>query len=151
MSQCVPQYALLSTCLWSGSRPMASATLSILDPSKNSSQMSCCYPVLWRSCRTSPFYGVDVGVGQVKALDLGLGGSWVGQPANSPMPIPPGKALRYHPSWLTQCLRQQGVGLALLLSCPHGFRWRLKTLRSACFLSAVQTSDICVVSGSSPD
>lgn len=32
--------------------------------------------------------GVDVGVGQLRALDLGLGG--IGQPTSSPMPVPPG-------------------------------------------------------------
>ena len=43
-----------------------------------------------------PFYvlqqltdGVDVGLGQLKALDLSLGGSRVGQPTSSPAPTPP--------------------------------------------------------------
>ena len=35
---------------------------------------------------------VDVGMGQLKALDLGLGDSWVGQPASSPV----FKPLRLH-------------------------------------------------------
>ena len=33
----------------SGTRPLASATLSILDPHWGSSQLSCCCPVSWRS------------------------------------------------------------------------------------------------------
>lgn len=49
MSQCVPQYIPLSTHLhlqmfiamshWSGSRPLASVTLSILDPHQGSSHI----------------------------------------------------------------------------------------------------------------
>ena len=35
---------------WSGSRPLASGTPSILDPQWNSSQISCCCPESWRSC-----------------------------------------------------------------------------------------------------
>ena len=35
---------------WSGSRPLDSATLSILDPHQDSSWISCCCPVPWRSC-----------------------------------------------------------------------------------------------------
>lgn len=41
--------------------------------------------------------GVDVGVGQPRALDLGLGGSRVSQPASSPAPSTPRPAL-----WLSQ-------------------------------------------------
>ena len=64
MSQCVPQYIPLSTHLylqmfiamshWSGLRPLASATLSILDPYWDSSQISCCCPVSWSSCVSGP-------------------------------------------------------------------------------------------------
>jgi hypothetical protein len=72
---------------WSGLRPLSSATLSILDPPKDSSPISCLLPCVIESlkfwfCRTSPFYAhqqfidkVDVGVDQLKALDLSLGGS----------------------------------------------------------------------------
>jgi hypothetical protein len=60
-----------------------------------SSRISCCCPVSWRSCSFGSagpgplsgqqfIDGVDGGVGQLKALDLGLGGSWVGQPISSP-------------------------------------------------------------------
>ena len=70
---------------WSGLRPLASATLSILDPHQDSSWISCCCPVSWRSCS---FRYVGLGlfmhpvvlgwgrcwVGQLIALDLGLGG-----------------------------------------------------------------------------
>ena len=58
--QCATQSTLLSILLclqmfiamshWSGLRPLASATLSILDPHQNSSWISCCCPVSWRSC-----------------------------------------------------------------------------------------------------
>ena len=60
VSQCLPQNALLTTPLcsqmaiamtsWSGMRPLVSATLSILDPHWDSSWISCCCPVSWRSC-----------------------------------------------------------------------------------------------------
>jgi hypothetical protein len=59
------QYTLLSTHLYrlpifitmshrSGLRPLASATLSTLDPHWDSLWISCCRPVSWR-CSTSPF------------------------------------------------------------------------------------------------
>ena len=58
MTQYIAQYTLLSTHLhlqilitlshWSGLRPLASATLSILDPHGDFSQISC--SVSWRSC-----------------------------------------------------------------------------------------------------
>jgi len=44
------QIALLSNAHWSGLRPLASATLSILYPHWGSSHTSCCCPVSWRSC-----------------------------------------------------------------------------------------------------
>ena len=40
---------------------------------------------------------VDVGVGQLKALNLGLGGSWVVQLTSSPAPISPVQALQHCP------------------------------------------------------
>jgi hypothetical protein len=59
VSQCVPQYTLLSThlCLqmfiemthWSGKSPLASATLSILELHRDSSQTSCCCSMSGRS------------------------------------------------------------------------------------------------------
>jgi hypothetical protein len=66
-----------------------------------SSQISCCCPMSLRSCSfgssgPAPYMlqqcidGVDVGVRRLKALDLGLGGSWVGQPASSPALLPLG-------------------------------------------------------------
>ena len=42
--------SLIATSHWSGSRPLASATPSILDPHQDSSQISCCCPVSWRPC-----------------------------------------------------------------------------------------------------
>ena len=40
---------------------------------------------------------VDFGVGQLRALDLGLGGSWADHLTCSPLPIPPGLALQHCP------------------------------------------------------
>jgi hypothetical protein len=69
---------------WSGSRPLVSATPSMPDPCQDS------YPVValccgdpealdlwvWPLCALQQFiHGVDAVVGQLKALDLGLGAS----------------------------------------------------------------------------
>lgn len=40
----------ISMTHWFDLRPLASATLSILDPHGDSSWISCCFPVSWRSC-----------------------------------------------------------------------------------------------------
>ena len=98
---------------WFVLRPLASAALSILELQENS-QILCCCPESWRSCGygsagPAPSHApavhrwVDVGVGQLKALDLVLEGSGVGQLASSPVPTPPGCALLHCPCWLTQC------------------------------------------------
>lgn len=94
MSQGITQYTLLSTLFylqmfiamshWSGSGPLASAT--ILYFHRAASQMCCRCPVSGRSCSfgsaglapsLTPAVtdGVGVGVGWLKALDLGLGSS----------------------------------------------------------------------------
>lgn len=67
---------------------------------------------------SSSLIGVDVGVGQLKALDLDLYSSWVGQPTSSPALTPPGWVLQHCPSQLTQFHSWQGAEPALLLSCP---------------------------------
>lgn len=64
VSHYVPQHTLLSTCLclqmfiamspWSGARPQASATLSVLEPHWDSSWISFCCLVSWRSCSFEP-------------------------------------------------------------------------------------------------
>lgn len=41
--------------------------------------------------------GINVGVGQLTALDLGLGSSWASQPTSPPSPIPGGWALQHCP------------------------------------------------------
>lgn len=71
---------------WTGSRTLVSSTPSVLNPLQNSSQTSCCY---LESCR-SYSYGsaglvpcmlqqvidvLDAGMGQLKSLDMCLGGS----------------------------------------------------------------------------
>lgn len=130
--------------LLSGLRILVSATLSILELCHDSSQLSCFCPVSWSSCsfgsaRQAPHVlqqfsnGGDVEVGQVKSLDLGLcGGSWAGQAACSPMPIPPGIALllcsgegqgqlihshNFRTSSPTQ--HRRGTGTVLQCLCPQ--------------------------------
>lgn len=82
------------TC-WSGTRPLASGTLSIPELHWDSSWLSCC---CLESCRSCSFaciklvpsctptvhWWVDVGVCQFKVLDLGQRGIQAGQPASSP-------------------------------------------------------------------
>lgn len=64
---------------------------SIPDPHGDSSWLSCCCPELWRSCSVCSvglmdsslsLVGSGVGAGQLKAIDLGLDGSWIGQLAS---------------------------------------------------------------------
>jgi hypothetical protein len=53
LSQCDTQYTPLSTHCngsWSVFRPLASVTLSILDPQGDFSWIFCCCLVSWRSC-----------------------------------------------------------------------------------------------------
>jgi hypothetical protein len=86
-SQCVTYHptflpVLTAVSHWSGSRTLASVPQSRLDPHRDSSQIACCCPVSWRSCS---FGSAELGpshtlaahrwVGQLKALDLGLGGT----------------------------------------------------------------------------
>jgi hypothetical protein len=58
---------------------------------------------------------VDVQVGQLKALDLGLGSTLQGQPNSSPAPMAPGPTVLHSPA-----LPWHGVGPALLLFSPWG-------------------------------
>lgn len=75
---------------WSGSRPLASAALSILEPFWDSLDILLLPPAALglqdRSLHVFQQFidGVDVGVGFLIALVLGLGDIWVGQPASSP-------------------------------------------------------------------
>ena len=93
MSQCVPQYARLSTLLyvqmfivmhyWSGSKPLASATPPILDPHRGL-LLDMLLPYVMEILqfwifRTGPFVHsnsswIDDAVSQLKALDLDLCG-----------------------------------------------------------------------------
>jgi hypothetical protein len=70
---------------WSGSRPLVSTTLSILDPHQDSSRISCCCPVSWRSSSfgsagPAPSLTLADGASQLVALGLDLGGRPAGQP-----------------------------------------------------------------------
>ena len=112
MAQGVTKYTLLpkqlysqkfiTMCHWSCLRPLASATLSVLDPHLDSSV----HPIvaLWhgepatldvldlpRHMLQQCIDGIDTGVGQLRVLDLSLGGS----PASSP--VPPEPALPFFP------------------------------------------------------
>ena len=142
MSKCVPQYSLFSTlhCLqmfiavtcWPGTRPLPSGTLSIPQPHWDSSWVSCCYPVSWRSYSFGSVElalsslqqfidGVDVGVWQFKALDLSLRGVQASQPTSSPATL----TNRVSSTWLlvrsrvcfAECCSQCGTWPVLPLSC----------------------------------
>lgn len=89
--------------------------------------LPCGCPMSWRSCTfgsaglaasSTPALhtGEDVQVSQLKALDLGLGGSWwASQPAHSPTPTPPGQALQHcSVSSPSRCPRRWEEGSALL-------------------------------------
>lgn len=139
VSQCVIQAILSSKQLhlqasiarshWSGSRALASTTPSTLDPHWDSAQISCGYPKSWRSCSSAgPAFSHAAavlrcgwcGLSQLKALALGLGGSWVG-------PLGCSRASTTRVSSPT--VSRWGVGPALLpvvagkrqdqLSCTH--------------------------------
>jgi hypothetical protein len=115
---------------WSGSRPLASAILSVLESHWDLSLLSCCCPCVLEFlqrwiCRTNPSHpqqfldGVDVGVGQLKVLTLGLGGSWVAHPASSPAPPLPGPAPQHHLASLPTAATGKGQGQ---LSCSQALR-----------------------------
>jgi len=110
--------------------PLSSAIPSTQDPHWDSSWVSLCYIVSWRSCnfgsagKTSLFVWaisswVDVRVGQFKAL----GGNWVVQASHlshthttrtsSPTPMPPGPALLHpcHQGWLSHTYGTRGCSL----------------------------------------
>jgi hypothetical protein len=133
----------------SGTRPLATATLSILDPHRDSSQIDCCCPLSWRSYSLgsvglAPSYIPTVHgwcrcwVGQFKALDLSLRGIWDGQPSCSPTTPHPGPALlccqvicRVCSS---RCYGRWGAGLACLLWWPQGQLLCLPSMSRRLFL-----------------
>jgi hypothetical protein len=82
---------------WSDLRPLASATLSTLEPPFGPPVAALCPgdPV-GLDLLGQPLHvlqqltdGVDVGAGQLKGLELGLGGGRAGQATSCPTPIPP--------------------------------------------------------------
>lgn len=84
---------------------LLSATLPILDSHWDSSSIVCC-PMSWRSCDFDfaelipswiPIVHRWDKYCQFKALDAGLSGGCVAQPASSPMPTPPGTVLLFCP------------------------------------------------------
>lgn len=111
VSQCVPQYTLLIThlCLWmfiAMSHWFGSSLWLLLYTISTWSALELLSDILlssvsWRSysfgsaglalwCTPALHTWVDVGMGQLKALNVSLGGSWVGQPTSSPTVTPPG-------------------------------------------------------------
>lgn len=106
VSHCITQYILLSTYLylhmftaknhWSGSRPLASATLSILDPHQHSSWMSCCCLV---SSRSWSFGSAPSCTPTVHRWDTCWDGPThsPGSATSSPTPIAPRGALQQCP------------------------------------------------------
>lgn len=87
--------------------------------------------------------------GPTQALDLGLSGSWGGQPASSPAPTS-GRVHQHCPCELTQCHSWQGAGLVLpsspillppdLLCCPGGGR-TLRPLPFSCPLFCFEPTE----------
>lgn len=133
-----PQCTLLSTFLtnvqcrhWSGLRPLNSATLSTLDPHRDSPGISYCCPGSQKSCsldlKDQTLHmlqhftdGVAIGVEQLKALDLGPGWqlSWTGCTQFS-CTMPLGCVLQLLP-WPAHPIPQpQGAKSSLLLSCSQ--------------------------------
>jgi hypothetical protein len=74
---------------WSGLRPLASATPSVLDPNQDYSQISCCWPLSWRSYK----FG-SVGLTPSCALTVHRQGRCWGGPTQSP-----GSGLGWYLSW----------------------------------------------------
>lgn len=70
---------------------------------------------------------VDVRVGQLNILNLDTGGSWVGQPANSPPPT--GQTLQHYPGLLAHPMLHASRS-TLLVSCPQGLITHTHTTRS---------------------
>jgi hypothetical protein len=62
---------------------------------------------------------LDVGVGQLKALDLDLGDRWAGRCASSPKPTPPGK-LSGDASSSSAAAGKEQSQLSLPITCPRG-------------------------------
>ena len=107
MSQCVLQYIRLSTHLRlqifiAVSKALVwfkiSGFCDTINPHWDCSKLSCCCPESWRSCSfgtaglAQPFTDyIDIGGGQFRALDLGLGDGTDGQPTDFPLSAPLGQ------------------------------------------------------------
>lgn len=132
---------------WSGKKPLASGTLSIMKPHFWGSSWICWYcPVSWRSYSFDlldwPLHalqqfinGADVGLGQFKGLDLSLSIIWAVKPNGSPslmpsgptqkQPMQPCPALPYCPgevqgflSWVLQPVRDMASSPTLMTPGP---------------------------------
>lgn len=134
MSWCSPQHNLLpkqfylqrviAVSHWSGLRPLTSASLSILDPPRDSSQKSCCSPVSWRS-----FSCGSAGPAPSHAVTVHRwGGCWGGSTQN--LELGPGRNLSWSACQISPVPRkfrgspaftQQRAETALSISCSRGW------------------------------
>lgn len=117
---------------WSDSRLLASATPLILGSHWGSFCIFCHCLMLWRFCSfgsaglaPSLLYQfineVDVGVGQLTALVLGLASSWIGHSTSSPSSSPWWQALQPRPTSSHNAVDSKASGPLLLLSFPQGW------------------------------
>lgn len=136
VSWCVTQYTLLPkqldfanvhcslSLVWTEASGFCYTVIA--GSSHDSSWTSCCCSVSLRSCNfgsaglaPSCIQQFTDGLGQLKALDLGLSGSWVAQPISSLGPTPPRLALQHCPASSPSAAAGKGQGQ---LSCSHALR-----------------------------
>lgn len=134
-------------CHWSGVRALASLTLPILDPYQASSWKSFYCPMSWTTALElllhmiqQFIHRVDVEVGHLRDLDLGLGGNWVSQPTHSSMLVLPRPPLSLCPG------RMKGQFSCscpwVWLSCTHATRDSSTLLLSSGRRQAFQNSTV---------
>ena len=131
----------ISMSHWSWFKPLASATdqyRSSLGLLWGTLSLPCVMDILqlWL-CKTGPLHvlqqfivRVDVGVGQLKALDLGLGSIGISQLPHTHATRDSSPMLTLS-GWLIHCHGRQGTGPALWFSCPWGQLTRPHTTRAS--------------------
>jgi hypothetical protein len=138
--QCVPQNTSLSTLLclqmlramtpWSDTRPLASAIPSILEPYQDSSGISCCCPVSWRSCNfRSAGQALSCAPAVHRWVDVGWANSepwvwaWVSAEVSPPALLHPhyrGELSSTAPASSPNATAGKGQGQLSHSSCPWG-------------------------------
>ena len=103
---------------WSGSRPLASVTPSVLDPYGNSSQISCCCSVSW-SCVMCPAATYPNQSQMIQILGWASSEPWIWAWVAADLVKPPALLHQLHtaPARPPSATRRQGQ-----LSCPHALR-----------------------------